>query len=50
LDKRLTARIDGVDKRLDILSQRIGDVWKVLAAVPAGVLGSLGAIIASLLL
>jgi hypothetical protein len=42
IDEKLSAKIEGVDKRLS-------DLWKVVLAVLAGVLASLGAIIASLL-
>jgi hypothetical protein len=53
MDEKLSAKIEGMDGRLSAkiegVDKRLSDLWKVVLAILAGVLASLGAIIASLL-
>jgi hypothetical protein len=53
MDEKLSAKIEGMDGKLSAkiegVDKRLSDLWKVVLAILAGVLASLGAIIASLL-
>jgi hypothetical protein len=51
VDERLSAKIEGMDEKLSTkiegVDKRLSGLWKVVLAILAGVLASLGAIIAS---